>query len=222
MLAARAALRGGAGRVYVSMLDRACGQLDTLQPELMFRELSGLDLAAMTVVAGCGGGEPIRALMPQLLAQSVRLVLDADALNAIAKDSGLQRALQARRDHTTVITPHPLEAARLMGITTAEVQADRIGIAQALADRFACVVVLKGSGTVIAAPGVLPNINPTGNARLATAGTGDVLAGLVGARLTASADAFMSACDSVFQHGQVADNWGSSATLTAQGLVQAL
>jgi hydroxyethylthiazole kinase-like uncharacterized protein yjeF len=222
MLAARAALRGGAGRVYVSMLDRACGQLDTLQPELMFRELSGLDLAAMTVVAGCGGGEPIRALMPQLLAQSVRLVLDADALNAIAKDSGLQHALQARRDHTTVITPHPLEAARLMEITTAEVQADRIGIAQALADRFACVVVLKGSGTVIAAPGVLPNINPTGNARLATAGTGDVLAGLVGARLTASADAFMSACDSVFQHGQVADNWGSSATLTAQGLVQAL
>ncbi len=222
LLAARAALRGGAGRVYVSMLDAETLGLDRNQPELMFRGLPEMNLASMTVVAGCGGGDAVYACMPQLLEQSARLVLDADALNVIAKDTGLQHALQARRAHTTVLTPHPLEAARLMKTSTAAVQANRLGFAQAMADRFACVVVLKGSGTVIAAPGVLPQINPTGNGRLATAGTGDVLAGLIGARLTADTDAFLSACESVFQHGQVADEWNSATTMTARDLAQAL
>ncbi len=222
LLAARAAIRGGAGRVYVSMLDAATMQLDPLQPELMFRDLLELDFASMTVVAGCGGGDAIAAFLPQLLEQSTRLVLDADALNAIAKNTALQKALSARRGHTTVLTPHPLEAARLMNTTSAEVQANRLGIAQTLAERFGCIAVLKGSGTVIAGPGILPHINPTGNARLATAGTGDVLAGLIGARLTAGADAFLSTCNSVYRHGQVADGWSSTATLTAQDLAQAL
>jgi NAD(P)H-hydrate repair Nnr-like enzyme with NAD(P)H-hydrate dehydratase domain len=84
-----------------------------------------------------------------------------------------------------VLTPHPLEAARLLGATSAQVQQGRLRAAAELAQRFACTVVLKGSGTVIATPGQVPRINPTGNARLATAGTGDVLAGLLGARLAA-------------------------------------
>ena len=222
LLAARAAIRGGAGRVYVSTLDAAAHRLDPCQPELMFRNLAEVDLQSMTVVAGCGGGETIHASMPQLLDQSARLVLDADALNAIANDTALQRALTARREHTTVLTPHPLEAARLMHTSTAEVQADRLGIAQAIAERFRCVAVLKGSGTVIAAPGTLPWINPTGNARLATAGTGDVLAGLISAALPPGTDAFASACSAVFRHGQVADTWNSMTTMTALGLVRAL
>lgn len=222
LLAARAAIRGGAGRVYVSMFDAAIMRLDPFQPELMFRDLSALDLASMTVVAGCGGGDAIAASLPQLLEQSARLVLDADALNAIAQNTALQKALAERRKLTTVLTPHPLEAARLMNTSSAEVQADRLGISQAMAERFGCVVVLKGSGTVIAAPGTLQHINPTGNGRLATAGTGDVLAGLIGARLTAGADAFLSTCNSVFRHGQVADGWSSTATMTAQDLAQAL
>ncbi|QTN28482.1 NAD(P)H-hydrate dehydratase [Rhodoferax sp. AJA081-3] len=222
LLAARSALMGGAGLVYVSMLDAGTMRLDPTHPELMFRGLSEMNLASMTVVAGCGGGDAIHACMPQLLEQSARLVLDADALNVIAKDTGLQHALRARRAHTTVLTPHPLEAARLMKTSTTEVQANRLGVAQAMADRFACVVVLKGSGTVIAAPGVLPHINPTGNGRLATAGTGDVLAGLIGARLTANADVFISAYDAVYQHGQVADEWRSDTTMTAQDLARAL
>lgn len=222
LLAARSALRGGAGRVYVSMPDPAMVMLDPGHPELMFRSLLELNLPSMTVVAGCGGGDAIHACMQHLLEQSARLVLDADALNAIAKDTVLQQALRTRRAQTTVLTPHPLEAARLMETSTADVQANRLGVAQALADRFACAVVLKGSGTVIAAPGVLPHINPTGNGRLATAGTGDVLAGLIGARLTADFDAFFSARDAVFQHGQLADEWASEATMTAQDLVRAL
>lgn len=222
LLAARAALQGGAGRVYVGLLDPTAGHLDMCQPELMYRELSELAYESMTVVAGCGGGNAIATQLPVVLAHSARLVLDADALNAIAKDTALQSLLAARPFQTTVLTPHPLEAARLMNLTAADVQGNRLGTAQALSDRFACTVVLKGSGTIIAAPDVLPRINTTGNARLATAGTGDVLAGLIGARLAAGGDAFSSTCECVFRHGQVADDWLSNTALTAQTLAQAL
>ncbi len=222
LLAARAALQGGAGRVYVNLLNTTPMPLDIFQPELMFRSLSDMNLGALVVVAGCGGGEAMHTYLPQLLTESASLVLDADALNAVAKDLGLQIMLAARPAHTTVITPHPLEAARLMRTSSTEVQANRLSLAQAMADRFACIVVLKGSGTVIAAPGEQPRINTTGNARLATAGTGDVLAGLIGARLAAGGDAFSSACESVFRHGRVADAWKSIATMTAQDLAQAL
>ena len=222
LLAARAALKSGAGRVYVGLLGSPGLQLDICQLELMFRELSEMTYENMTVVAGCGGGKAVVAQLSMLLTRSARLVLDADALNAIAKDGALQNLLAARPKQTTVLTPHPLEAARLMNLSTAEVQANRLGTAQAMADRFACTVVLKGSGTVITAPGLLPRINTTGNARLATAGTGDVLAGIIGARLAAGEDAFASACESVFRHGQVADNWVSNTNMTAQTLLLAL
>ena len=95
------------------------------------------------------------------------------------------RALAVARDARglpTILTPHPLEAARLLGSTSAAVQADRIGAAREIAARYRAVVVLKGSGTVIAAPGAVPRINATGNAALASAGTGDVLAGWIGGR----------------------------------------
>lgn len=222
LLAARAALRGGAGRVYASLIDAAATGLDATHPELMLRDYSALKLPLMAVVAGCGGGHAMQDHMPRLLEQSGSLVLDADALNALAKDDALQALLVARPANSTVLTPHPLEAARLMGTSTARVQADRLGIAMAMAERFACTVVLKGSGTVIAAPGQVPRINPTGNARLATAGTGDVLAGLMGARLAAGAGAFLGACEAVFRHGQVADGWCSRYTMTAQDLADAV
>ena len=85
-----------------------------------------------------------------------------------------------------------------------------------------CTVVLKGSGSVIAAPGQTPVINPTGNARLATAGTGDVLAGLIGARLTAGLPALQAACDSVYQHGLQSDHWPDDLPLTAGTLARSL
>jgi ADP-dependent NAD(P)H-hydrate dehydratase / NAD(P)H-hydrate epimerase len=86
---------------------------------------------------------------------------------------------RATRGNATVLTPHPLEAARLLGSDTAAIQAGRLGAAQAIADRFGTTVVLKGSGTVIAAPATTPAINSTGSAALATGGTGDVLAGWI-------------------------------------------
>lgn len=222
LLAARAALHGGAGRVYVGLLAPTTTHLDSGQPELMFRDPLTLAIESMAVVAGCGGGDAIHTHLPRVLAQAKRLVLDADALNAIAQDATLQDLLAARVANTTVLTPHPLEAARLMNTSSKDVQSNRLHLAQAMAERFACTVVLKGSGTIIAAASQLARINTTGNARLATAGTGDVLAGMIGARLAAGSDAFSSACESVFRHGQVADTWDSTATMTAQDLIQAV
>jgi hydroxyethylthiazole kinase-like uncharacterized protein yjeF len=222
ILAARGALHGGAGRVYVGLIDPATVQWDTAQPELMFRNLKNLNYPSLTVVAGCGGGDTMGEYLVPLLSQAWRLVLDADALNAIAKDTKLQEMMAARAANSTVLTPHPLEAARLLGCSTADIQANRLGAVQAIADRWACTVVLKGSGTIIAAPDELPCINPTGNAHLATAGTGDVLAGLIGAQLAAGKDTFACACESAFLHGKVGEQWASASTFTANALALAL
>lgn len=225
LLAGRAALHSGAGRVLVALLDGGALQCDTQQPELMLRRFDALALEQLTVVCGCGGGEAVRAVLAPVLQRAARLVLDADALNAIAADSALQIALQTRaqRGQATVLTPHPLEAARLLGIDTASIQAQRLPAAQQLAERFDCVLVLKGSGTVIAAPNQIPHLNPTGNARLASAGTGDVLAGMLGARWAAgSASAFEAASQAVFAHGLAADRWPAHQPLTAGLLAQSV
>ena len=222
LLAASAALHAGAGRVFVSLLDGGTLSVDICQPELMFRAIDAMDFKAMTVVCGCGGGDAVHGPLARILSTSARVVLDADAINVIAKDAQLQSLLiaRAKRLAATVITPHPLEAARLLGTTASQVQHDRLACAQQLAHRFGCTVVLKGSGTVTAAPGRTPVINPTGNARLATAGTGDVLAGMVGARLASGRDAFEAAVESVYLHGQAADQWPVGTTLVAQTLAQ--
>ena len=119
-----------------------------------------------------------------------------------------------------MLTPHPLEAARLLGLTSADIQADRLGAARRLAQQFHCVVVLKGSGTVIASPDAVPAINPTGNPKLATAGTGDVLAGMVGARLAMGESAMHAARHAAYLHGQAADTWPAGTALTASALAR--
>ena len=235
LLAARAAHAAGAGRVYVELLDRSptTARVDPMRPELMFRDDwlrgSAEAIARATVVCGCGGGDAVRSALPRLLSLAGRLVLDADALNALASDAGLATLLRARaaRAQATVLTPHPLEAARLLAGSTAEVQADRLRAARELADRFGCVVVLKGSGSVIAAAGQVPRINSTGNASLASAGTGDVLAGWLGGRWSqrASGDeataARQAACQAVAEHGAAAEPQPAGA-LRAADLIERL
>ena len=212
LLAARAALQAGAGRVFVALLESGAScrlTVDTNQPELMFRSFEALDLRQQVVVCGCGGGEAVKAVLPIVLSTATRLVLDADALNAIASDTQLQTLVRARaaRGDATVLTPHPLEAARLLQTSAASIQSDRLKAAAELAGLYRAVVVLKGSGSVIAAPAQTSRINLSGNALLATAGTGDVLAGMVGANLAKGLQAFDAACSAVFMHGRAADDW---------------
>ena len=218
LLAARAALGAGAGRVLVNLLDAAGPGVDALFPEAMFRTAAwradAAHLAASTIVCGCGGGMAVRDALPALLSRCPRLVLDADALNALAGDAALCRQLDARttRGLHTVLTPHPLEAARLLGTDAASVQADRFAAAHTLAQRHGCVVLLKGSGSVIAAPGRVAVLNPTGNALLASGGTGDVLAGWLGgvwaqrpADVDGLAAAQQAAVATAWLHGHAAD-----------------
>jgi ADP-dependent NAD(P)H-hydrate dehydratase / NAD(P)H-hydrate epimerase len=219
--------------VYCSPLDNAASLLDPGAPELMGRAAwwrsSSEVLRHTTVVCGCGGADAVRHVLPPLLSHSLRLVLDADALNAVAADAQLQTLLRQRagRGAMTVLTPHPLEAARLLSSTTPQVQAQRLRAAQTLADDFNATVLLKGSGSIITAPGHLPRINASGNAALATAGTGDVLAGYL-AGLWAqqpTAPAIDIASDAAWWHGHAADEWlslGNLGPLRASALVQAL
>ena len=225
LLAARAALHAGAGRVFVALLGVPTMTVDPVQPELMFRSLAALDFKHQVIVCGCGGGEAVKTVLVKVLSSATALVLDADALNAVAHNDDFQTSLKARhaRGYSTVLTPHPLEAARLLGLKTADVQADRLKAARDLAEHFEAVVVLKGSGTVIAAPGQTPCVNSSGNALLATAGTGDVLAGMVGAGLANGLNAFDAACSAVFAHGRLANDWAvnhSRQTLTASRLAE--
>lgn len=216
LLSASAALGAGAGRVLLQLLDNAAPRFDVARPELMFRDRRWLDdhdtLSRTTVVCGCGGGSAVAAALPPLLARCPRLVLDADALNAMAADAQLATQLRARsgRGLVTVLTPHPLEAARLLGCDARQVQTDRLQAARALAQRYQCVALLKGSGSITATPEGHCVINPTGNGRLATAGTGDVLAGWIGACWAQMGDAdaasaARAAVASVWLHGHAAD-----------------
>jgi len=234
-LAGRAALHGGAGRVYVGQIDPNAPAVDPLYPELMLRRAetllsSDLPLTALVAGPGMGAAPPAADLLVQAMAAPVPLLLDADALNLIAARADLrQRLLQrAKGGVATVITPHPAEAARLLNTMVDAVQADRPAAARALVDRFQCIAVLKGAGTLVAwlAEGAsLPDIrvvrNPTGSNRLATAGTGDVLSGLIGALLARGLDAPTAAQLGVWAHGRAGEQLPDERP-TASGLLPLL
>jgi hydroxyethylthiazole kinase-like uncharacterized protein yjeF len=212
ILAARAAAKCGAGRVFAAFLGEAPAY-DSMQPELMCRRALDMDFSAGILVAGPGLGTSKSAheALSRALQTQAPLVLDADALNLIAAETELQHALSQRKG-TVLMTPHPLEAARLLQSTTREVQADRLAAAREIATHFHAVVVLKGSGSVIASPDGEAVINTTGNPALATAGTGDVLAGICGALLAQAFPAWHAGLAAVWLHGQAAD------TLVNQGI----
>ena len=212
ILAARTAAHCGAGRVYAAFIE-APPAYDSVQPELMCRRAGEFDFSGATLVVGPGMGNSRAAhdLLAQALHAHSALVLDADALNLIAAEPGLQQVL-VQRKHATLMTPHPLEAARLLACTSAQVQADRLAAARTLAQRFHATVVLKGSGSVIARMDGTVVINTTGNPALATAGTGDVLAGVCGALLAQHWPVWEAALAAVWLHGTAAD------TLVQQGI----
>lgn len=205
-LAARAALACGSGRVYLDLPGQSAHEAaDPGQPELMRGSLAELPQAVGVI--GCGAGTAIADALPALLQRLPRAVIDADALNAIAADASLQALLRARAPASTLLTPHPLEAARLLGRDTASLQADRLAAARELAERFGCTAVLKGSGSVIASPGERPAICASGGPALATAGSGDVLAGWLGGLWAQQPDASAHriACAGVDAHGRAGE-----------------
>lgn len=231
VLASRMALHAGAGRTYAVFLDDVPAY-DSEHPEIMCRAADAFDLTGNCLVIGTGLGVTRAAhdVLSKVLSTKTALVLDADALNLIAVEAGLQEKLKTRTA-PCILTPHPLEAARLLNQTVEFIQSDRITAAQTLATQLQCVVILKGSGSVIAHPDGKVVINTTGNPALATAGTGDVLAGCCGALLAqANVSTWEAALASTWLHGKAADtlaatmfnNNGQLIGLTASELIPAV
>jgi hydroxyethylthiazole kinase-like uncharacterized protein yjeF len=205
LLAARAGAMTGAGRVFVGFLDTA-PPFDPVHLELMCRSAASLHPTRGAIVVGPGMGMSREAndLLARMLSTDLDLVIDADGLNLLAVEPGLRQRLIQRRA-ATLLTPHPLEAARLLEKPIEEIQTNRLDAAKRLATKFQSVVILKGSGTVIAKPDNSLVINSTGNPALATAGTGDVLAGLCGSLLAQQWPVWDAALAAVWIHGHAAD-----------------
>ena len=248
LLAGRAALLSGAGKVHLGFVADQPPAVDLAQPELMLRGaddvlrgadevllvgdkvsrgadnvlrdndkmLRGTDRilrdtdrilsGAGVLLVGPGLGQSRLAgdHLARALHKPVPLVLDADALNLLALDSALAQRLKGR-EHPTVLTPHPAEAARLLQTGTATIQADRVGAALKIAERFHSAVALKGAGTVCAFVNGEWSINGSGNPGLASAGSGDVLAGVVGALLAQGYAVQRALMLAVCVHGAAAD-----------------
>lgn len=208
LLAGRAALRIGAGRVYCGLLAADAPPVDFAQPELMLRSAGFLIEPghANVLVVGPGLGTTSNAayLVKAAVETSLPLLLDADALNLVAGDPDLQGRL-AGRSAPTVLTPHPAEAARLLARSTADVQADRVAAALDIATRYRSACVLKGAGSLCAFPDGTWYVNPSGNPGMAAAGMGDVLSGLVGGLLAQGADLRSATLCGVYLHGAAGD-----------------
>ncbi len=216
ILAGRAAIHLGAGRVLLGLLDPSALAVDILRPELMFRPAGELladpAMSAIAVGPGLGQTDAARALVASAIGLARPLVLDADALNLVAAAPALQGALAAR-SAPTLLTPHPAEAARLLGKTTPDVQRDRVAAAVDIARRLGAWVVLKGCGSVVASPAGAWWINTSGNPAMATAGMGDVLTGLVTALLARGWPAGDALLAAVHLHGVAADQFCTTHAL---------
>ncbi len=205
-LCAEAALRSGAGLLRVATRSAHVAPVLARCPEAMVRAVeSGHELQPMLAQAdvvalgpGLGQQEWGRALFSLSLQAQCPLVIDADALTLLSA--------QPVPPRDAILTPHPGEAARLLGVDTADVQADRFAVARAIADRFASVVVLKGAGTVIAAPDRMPCVIDAGNPGMAVGGMGDVLTGVIAALRAQGLGAFEAASAGALLHSLAADH----------------
>ena len=228
LLAGRAALKLGAGRVYVGLVAADAPLVDLVQPELMLNTAESVlqleHLACIAAGPGLGQSPQARALLQSAIASPAPLMLDADALNLLAVDARL-RADLANRTAPALLTPHPAEAARLLAVTTADVQRDRLASALKLAEAYRCAIVLKGAGSICAWPDGRWAINTSGNPGLASAGMGDVLTGILAALLAQGASAEIALQAGVYLHGAAADALVDSgvgpAGLTASEVIDA-
>ncbi len=224
LLAGRAALLCGAGRVSLGLVDERGPAVDPLQPELMLRAWHELPrLAHLDVLAagpGLGDLPESYVALEWALGARLPLVLDADALNLVAAHPSLAEAV-ARRPAPTLVTPHPAEAARLLGVDTREVQSDRVAAAEALARRLRCGVVLKGAGSItLPADSARWSVHAAGNPGMASAGMGDALTGILAALLAQGLPADRALEAGVCLHASAGD--AASAALGAAGGLRGL
>lgn len=218
ILSARAAVRAGAGYATVGVTADVDRSVSVVLPEVLSRVVVEGDVlgppalgvlrdvidnsTAVAIGPGLGTGRAQQQLVDSVLDEvDCPVVVDADGLNVL---EGHIEALTARRA-PCVLTPHPAELARLLGSSVTGVQSDRISAAATAAERFECVVVLKGSRSVIADPSGRAVVNPTGGPELASAGTGDVLTGAISALLAAGLEPFQAAWAAVYVHGLAGD-----------------
>jgi NAD(P)H-hydrate epimerase len=205
MLSAEAALRSGAGLCSVATRALHVAPLLARCPEAMAHAVDSSEdfaplLARASLIAlgpGLGQDDWAHALWSAVLASGKPLVLDADGLNLLSVDP--------RPVPQAILTPHPGEAARLLGTDTASIQRDRFAAAHALAARYAAVVVLKGAGSVIAAPGKLPRVIAAGNPGMAVGGMGDLLTGAIAALLAQGLSLFDAASTGALLHSLAGD-----------------
>jgi len=182
-LAGLGAYAAGAGLASIACPDEIWPVIAAANPEVMAHPESSADWqGADALVCGPGWGKRQDDLLDSMLEADQPMVIDADALNIIAASQPLQMKLAARKQ-ITVMTPHPGEAARLLDVRVVDVQRDRKRAIMALTTRYGCWIVLKGSETLIVSPERDIYLNPFGSAQLAVAGSGDVLAGMIGAQL---------------------------------------
>jgi hydroxyethylthiazole kinase-like uncharacterized protein yjeF len=174
---------------------------------------------------GMGQDDTAMRLLDAAIAEPHPLLLDADALNLLARDPALQTRLAERRA-PSIVTPHPAEAARLLDVGTRDIQADRLQAARALAGRLNAVTVLKGAGTLTVGPYGYYHVNATGGPALSSAGQGDVLSGLIAALLAQRLEPFAAASLGVHVHGLAGDAYarrhGGPIGLSAEATVSAL
>ncbi len=209
ILAARAALKTGAGKVCVGLAQTPSPvAYDAQFPELMLHTAPDLIAQAGNIqawAAGCGLGQATQAIgwlrLLFISRKGAPLVLDADGLNALA--SGAVSPSWGRGE--VVLTPHPAEAARLLHLTTDQIQHDRPAAAQALSSKYRAWVVLKGAGSIVCAPDQSWQINTTGNIGLASGGTGDVLSGILVSLLAQGMPMHIAVPAGVWLHGSAAD-----------------
>ncbi len=230
LLATRAALRCGVGlaeaavphsiypilagavpeAIFTPLPENATGQLDETALPPLLKRLNG----ASSLVLGCGLGQGtgVRALVRELLtATDCPLVLDADGINAVDAHILSQEEGHGPR----ILTPHPGEMARLCGLTVANVQADRVELATKTAREWQAVVALKGHHTIIAGPDGRVAVNPTGNPGMATGGSGDVLAGMIGGLLAQGVPPWEAAATGAYLHGLAGDRAAKGRSQTA-------
>lgn len=202
LLSARAALRMGAGTVTVELLTPNAMMVDPVAPELMFSS-TPLDFSRFTAAVigpGLGQSAAAKARLEAALASNIPLVLDADALNLIAGDKALFTTL-LHRTVATVLTPHEAEGARLLKVTPQIIQSDRVNAVRDIALQTGAITVLKGPGTLIAMRSSRTWLSPYATASLATAGSGDVLSGMIASFLGQRYDTVESVLGAVMLHG---------------------